>query len=242
VSDAPVVGLTTRQQIQLRGFGMADLPRIREALDAVGLVSLQTGMDNIRNVVGCPVAGLIEDELFDASSVVREFNDTLLGNKAFTNLPRKFNVSITGCTENCTHGETQDLSLTPAVKSIGGAETKGFNIAAGGKIGSGGLRPATPLDVFCRPEEAASLCSHITFIFRDHGSRRARNRARLAFLIEEWGVRRFEGPERHRADLPTGRDARTSRHSDHLGLWRQKQPGLCSLVSHPGRPHHRSAA
>ncbi len=226
------VDLTTRQQVQLRGFAVGDLPRIWERLSAVGLVSLQTGMDNIRNVIGCAVAGLTTDELFDASSVVRDFNEAFLRNKAFTNLPRKFNVAITGCTENCTHGETQDLSLTPAIKIVGGEEVKGFNIAVGGKIGSGGLRPATPLGVFCRPDEAAALCSHITLMFRDYGARRARNRARLAFLIEEWGVERFRQELERRVGerlSPPGRDARTTRHHDHLGISRQKQPGLCAV-------------
>jgi ferredoxin-nitrite reductase len=226
------VDLTTRQQVQLRGFAVGDLPHIWERLSAVDLVSLQTGMDNIRNVVGCPVAGLTDEELFDASRVVREFNDAFLRNKAFTNLPRKFNVAITGCTENCTHGETQDLSLTPAIKIIAGEEVKGFNIAVGGKIGSGGLRPATPLGVFCRPEEAATLCSHITLIFRDYGPRRARNRARLAFLIDEWGIDRFRQEVERRVGerlLPQGRDARTTRHHDHLGIVRQKEPGLCAV-------------
>jgi NAD(P)H-dependent nitrite reductase large subunit len=226
------VDITTRQQIQLRGFAVGDLPRIWQRLNAVDLVSLQTGMDNIRNVIGCPVAGLTGDELFDASHVVRDFNEAFLRNKAFTNLPRKFNVAITGCTENCTHGETQDLSLTPAIKVIAGEEAKGFNIAVGGKIGSGGLRPATPLDVFCRPEDAAGLCSHITLIFRDYGARRARNRARLAFLIDEWGIERFRKELERRVGgrlLPQGRDARTTRHHDHLGISRQKQSGLCAV-------------
>lgn len=226
------VDLTTRQQIQLRGFAVGDVPHIWERLNAVDLVSLQTGMDNIRNVVGCPVAGLTEAELFDASRVVREFNNAFLRNKSFTNLPRKFNVAITACTENCTHGETQDLSLTPAIKIISGEEVKGFNIAVGGKIGSGGLRPATPLGVFCRPEDAAALCSHITLIFRDYGPRRARNRARLAFLVEEWGIERFRDELERRVGqrlLPQGRDARTTHHNDHLGIWGQKQPGLCAV-------------
>jgi NAD(P)H-dependent nitrite reductase large subunit len=226
------VDLTTRQQIQLRGFAVGDLPYIWQRLNDVELVSLQTGMDNIRNVIGCPVAGLTDDELFDASRVVREFTEAFLRNKAFTNLPRKFNVAITGCTENCTHGETQDLSLTPAIKVIGGDEVKGFNIAVGGKIGSGGLRPATPLGVFCRPEDAAGLCSHITLMFRDYGPRRARNRARLAFLIEEWGIDRFRRELERRVGarlMSQGRDARTVRHHDHLGISRQKQPGMCAV-------------
>ena len=86
----------------------------------MGLVSLQTGMDNIRNVVGCPVAGLTPNELFDASPVVRQFTRMFVGNKDYTNLPRKFNVTITACKENCTHAETQDLALTPATKEIDG--------------------------------------------------------------------------------------------------------------------------
>jgi NAD(P)H-dependent nitrite reductase large subunit len=226
------VDITTRQQIQLRGFGVNDLAHIWDRLNAVQLVSLQTGMDNIRNVIGCPVAGLTDDELFDASPIVRQFSDAFLRNKAFTNLPRKFNVAITGCTENCTHGETQDLSLTPAIKIIDGEEVQGFNFAVGGKIGSGGLRPATPLGVFCRPEDAVGLCSHITLIFRDFGPRKARNRARLAFLIEEWGVERFKCELERRVGgrlLPQGRDARTTRHHDHLGISRQKQSGLCAV-------------
>src|SRR5262249_28778115 len=155
------------------------------------LVSLQTGQDNIRNIVGCPVAGLTRHELFDATPVVQEFTERFLRNREFTNLPRKFNVVITACTENCTHAESQDLALTPAVKTIDGVDVKGFNVMAGGKMGSGGYRVASALDVFVRPEHAADVCSHVTLIFRDHGARGARTRARLAFLIESWGVAKF---------------------------------------------------
>ncbi len=226
------VDITTRQQIQLRGFGIGDVPHIWQRLEALQLVSLQTGMDNIRNVVGCPVAGLTDAELFDASPVVREFTEAFLRNKSFTNLPRKFNVAITACTGNCTHTETQDLALTPAIKIVGGVEVKGFNIAVGGKMGSGGLRIASALGVFARPDEAAALCSHITLLFRDHGSRRARNRARLAFLIDQMGVERFRQELERRVGyrlLPAGRDVRTSDRSDHLGISPQKQPGLVSV-------------
>ena len=73
----------------------------------------QTGMDNIRGIVGCPVAGPTPNELFNASGVFRKYNDIFVGNREFTNLPRKFNVTITGCLDNCTHAVTQDLALTP---------------------------------------------------------------------------------------------------------------------------------
>jgi ferredoxin-nitrite reductase len=187
-------------------------------------------MDNIRNVVGCPVAGLTPNELFDASPVARQFTQMFVGNKAYTNLPRKFNVTITGCKENCTHAESQDVALTPAMKEIAGEEVKGFNVAVGGKMGSGGYRIASPLDLFVRPEEAAAICSHITLIFRDHGFRESRTKARLAFLIDEWGVEKFRREIERHADrllLQAGKDERLShKHTDHIGIYRQKQEGI----------------
>ena len=226
---APFVDITTRQQIQLRAFTIADVPAIWARLERVGLTSLQTGMDNIRNVVGCPVAGLTPHELFDASPVAREYTEMFVRNKAYTNLPRKFNVTISGCLEQCTHTETQDLGLVPAVKTIGGEEVKGFNVLAGGKMGSGGCRLASPLDVFVRPEEAAALCSEITLMFRDHGSRATRTRARLAFLIDAWGVAKFRAELQRRAGrtlMTAGKDKRSSRAVDHLGVVGQRQPGM----------------
>jgi ferredoxin-nitrite reductase len=221
--------ITTRQQIQLRWFKIEHVPEIWRRLEAVGLVSLQTGMDNIRNVVGCPVAGLTPNELFDASPVARAFSRQFVGNREFTNLPRKFNVTITGCKEACIHAEAQDIALTPATKEIGGAEIKGFNVAVGGKMGSGGFRIASPLNLFVTAEEAAAVCSHIVLIFRDHGARELRTKARLAFLVENWGVEKFRGELERRVDRPlasAGKDQRTPKHTDHVGVFRQKQAGL----------------
>jgi ferredoxin-nitrite reductase len=113
------------------------------------------------------------------------------GDKAYTNLPRKFNATITACKEACTHAEAQDIGLTPATKKINGGETKGFNVAVGGKMGSGGYRIASPLNLFVTPGEAAAICSQIVMIFRDHGARELRTKTRLAFLIENWGVAKF---------------------------------------------------
>jgi ferredoxin-nitrite reductase len=221
--------LTTRQQIQLRWFTINDVPEIWHRLRAVDLISLQTGMDNIRGVIGCPVAGLTPNELFDASGVVREFTQMFVGNKAYTNLPRKFNVTITACKEACTHAEAQDIALTPATKEIDGEENSGFNVAVGGKMGSGGFRIASPLNLFVTPEQAAAVCSYIVLIFRDHGARELRTKARLAFLIENWGVEKFRSELERRVDrslASAGQDQRTPKHTDHVGVFRQKQTGL----------------
>lgn len=234
------VDITTRQQAQIRGFAIEDVPEIGARLERVGLLGVQTGMDNIRNVVGCPVAGLSSGELFDASAVVHEFTRMFVGDKAFSNLPRKFNVGISGCTEHCTHAESQDLALTPAVRTAKGLTTHGFNVAVGGKMGSGGCRITTPLDIFVEPGEAAALCREITFVFRDHGARGARNKARLSFLVEAWGADRFRREVERRWGrplLPAGRDARVARGADHIGLHRQKQAGFnyAGLVVAVGR-------
>ena len=221
--------LTTRQQIQLRWFRMDEVQSIWDRLEAVGLVSLQTGMDNIRGIVGCPVAGLTPNELFDASAVVREYNDIFVGNREFTNLPRKFNVTITGCLDNCTHAVTQDIALTPAVRAIAGRKVNGFNVAVGGKQGSGGFRPATDLDVFVLPGDAAALCSEITLLFRDHGPREARNRCRMAFLVEKWGADRFRAELELRMGRPLltgGTPVGSEAKSDHIGIHPQKEAGL----------------
>lgn len=224
------IDLTTRQQVQLRWLRIEDIPSILERLREVGLVTLQTGMDNLRNVVGCPVAGLTPNELFDASPVARQFSDLFVGNVEFTNLPRKLNVTITGCLDNCAHAETQDIALIPARRAgVDGHHENCFNVLAGGKMGSGGYRVATDLDVSVSPAEAAEVVGAIALIFRDHGSREARNHARLAFLIEDWGVERFRAALEARLGrelASAGEDARSERHTDHLGVWRQREAGL----------------
>ena len=221
--------ITTREQVQLRWFGIENVPQIWARLERAGLTSMQTGMDNIRNVAGCPMAGLTPDELFDASPVVRELTNIFLGNKEFTNLPRKFNIAITGCLDRCTHTETQDIALTPAVRETDGVEVEGFNIAVGGKVGSGGYRPATPLDVFVTPQEAAQVCAAIILLFRDNGSREARNKSRLAFLVEEWGAARLRNELEAACGSPlpsAGRDAGRGSQTSYTGIMPQAELGL----------------
>jgi len=228
-SGRNIADVTTRQQVQLRWLTIDAIPAVIERLNAAGLSSLQTGMDNIRGIVGCPATGLTPSELVETAPIAAAFQRIFLGNKAFTNLPRKFNVTITGCLENCTGAETQDISMTPALLTTAAGEVAGFNLAVGGKQGSGGPTFATPLGAFVLPEEAAEVCAAIALIYRDHGPREARSKARLAFLIEEWGGARFRASleERLKRPLaPGGRDARLARTTDHIGIFRQKQPGL----------------
>lgn len=225
-----ILDTTTRQQIQLRAIKIGDIPNILRTLDAVGLTSLQTGGDNVRNVNCCPLAGLTPMELFDAAPVGIEFTTLFLKNKAFSNLPRKFNVTITGCQENCTPAESQDIAMTPAVRETFG--TPGFNVAVGGKMGSRGMTAAQPLDVFVEPHQAANLAAEIVRLFRDEGFRDQRTTARLAFLLDAWGIEHFRAILEKRWGQPlerAGRDVRLSHQTDHLGVNPQRQEGLYSV-------------
>jgi ferredoxin-nitrite reductase len=229
-----VLDITTRQQIELRGFTLDCIPAIWEKLRGLDLRSLQTGMDNVRNINGCALAGLTPHELFDASPVVEELDRIIVGsegNPEFTNLPRKFNITVTGCLDNCTHNESQDIALVPAKK--GGRA--GFNVLVGGKMGSGGFTIASPLNVFVEIFQAVRVVVELIKIHRDHSPREARSKCRFAFLIGKWGIPRL------RAELTArmghelafqGRDMRSFKQADHLGISRQKRArvmavGLC---------------
>lgn len=224
-----VLDVTTRQQIQVRHLAIGDVPTVFDLLQRVGLTSMQTGMDSVRNVMTCPVAGLNPNELLDGTEIVRAINQEVLGNKAYTNLPRKCNVAVTGCLDNCLHMETQDIALVPAYHDLGYDKCYGFNVLVGGKLGSGGYRIASPLDVFVNPAEAFEVCRALLEIYRDHGPRENRTQARLAFLVEEWGEERLRSEVERRIGkaLPAaGVDARKSGECDHVGIFRQKQRGM----------------
>jgi len=224
-----LLDLTTRQQVQLRHIRIEHVPDVFAKMEEVGLNSMQTGMDNVRNVMTCPVAGLDPEEILDATPVVAALTQEILYNRDYTNLPRKFNVAVTGCPDNCLHMETQDLALVPACRETGGTKVFGFNILAGSKLGSGGYRIARPLDIFVTPPDAVEVCRAITFVYRDFGYRESRNNARLAFLLDDWGEARFrkevETPV-SRTLTPAGTDARRMSVKDHGGIYRQKQPGM----------------
>lgn len=224
-----LLDITTRQQVQLRHIKIDDIPAVFVKMDEVGLTSMQTGMDNVRNIMTCSVAGLAPEEILDATSVVTALTEEILDNRDYTNLPRKFNVAITGCPSNCLHMETQDLALIPAYQVHDGKKTLGFNILAGGKLGSGGYRIASALDIFVAPDEVVEVCAAIIKVYRDFGFRESRTMSRLAFLLDDWGEVRFhkEVVSLLGRSLPIqGDDARKNSVNDHVGIYRQKQPSM----------------
>ena len=175
--------ITSRMNIQLRWITIADAPWVLQRLSAAGLTTQQSGMDNVRNVVSCPLSGLTEDEVIDTRVLATRMQQAIIGSKRFSNLPRKFNLSVTGCREDCGHAQVHDMSFVPAQRD----GVIGFNVLVGGALG--GMTPeyAQPLDVFVGVEDAVELAVGILEVYRDHGLREKRKQSRLKWLLREWG-------------------------------------------------------
>ena len=216
--------ITTRQNIQLHNLAIEDIPIVLDELNAAGLSFTQACGDVWRNVVGCPLAGVDGHELLDTRPLIAALESAFVGHKEYSNLPRKFKVSVSACAHGCAQHEINDIGLV-AVEKDG---VVGYDVWVGGGLGAS-ARMGRRLDVFAAPEDAVEICRGITEIFRDEGKRTKRTRARIKFLIDEWGVERFRSElERH-----LGRTLPTSvipadpidPHRDHLGVHPQAQHG-----------------
>ena len=184
--------ITVRQNIQLHWLTIESLPEIVDALDAIGLSPKGACGDVVRNVTGCPLAGVAADELIDASPVAREIAHHLTANSEFYNLPRKFKISATGCPAWCTYPEINDIGLTP-VRRGGRDEEVGYSLRVGGGL-SNEPHLAVRLDAFVRPDQAVRVVRGVAEIFRDQQAlRESRERARLKYLFmrEGWTAESF---------------------------------------------------
>jgi ferredoxin-nitrite reductase len=226
--------LTTRQNIQLRWIEIENVPAIFERLSRAGISCQQTGLDNYRNIMGCPSAGLDREEVFDAAPIAQSVSLALLG-REFSNLPRKFNISISGCRHDCGHSRSNDIGLTPALKRINGFEVKGFHAAIGGALGGTWPQLAQPLDIFLRPEQALPFCHAVMTVFRDHGLREKRTEARLKWLIKEWGLERFMVEVERAYGQPfmnAGECLLCEHDGDHIGVHPQQRTGFSYVGLH----------
>jgi ferredoxin-nitrite reductase len=228
--ESPVFGsryadLTTRQAIQIHWIRMADVPRIWQRFEKVGLTTIQACGDSARNVLSCPVSGLDGDEVFDALPVAQAVSAFFTGNRDYANLPRKFKMSITGCREDCAQAEINDIGLWPARAED---DTLGFNVLVGGGL-SDGERMGSDIDVFVTPDQAVEVTRAIAQLFGELGNRENRGLSRMRYLVQELGSEGFraELAARARITLAPAGEALTRRYrGDHVGVHAQKQPGL----------------
>jgi ferredoxin-nitrite reductase len=223
-----LMDVTTRQAIQFHWLRVENLPDIFKRLEAVGLYSFEACGDCPRTIVGNPLAGIDRDELIDTVALVDQVNDFFLMNRDFSNLPRKYKMSISTNIHNTAHAEINDLSFTPATKVIDGKEVIGFHVWVGGGL-SAKPHLAKQLDLFARPEDVLNIAIAVTTIFRDHGYREKRHHARLKFLVADWGPEKFlEELLKLTGELPTrGEDKTVDWNAAYFdGVHPQKQEGL----------------
>ena len=224
------IDITTRQNLQLRGIRIEDIADIFRRFESVGLTSVQSGMDNVRNITGSPVAGIDADELFDTRELVQQVQDMITnngqGNPEFTNLPRKFNIAIAGGRDNCVHAEINDLAFVPAYKD----GVLGFNVIVGGFFSAKRCDAAIPLHAWVMSDDVVDVCRAVLEVYRDHGLRANRQKARLMWLIDEWGIEKFRAEVENylgrKLQPEAEKDEIDWEKRDHIGVYPQKQPGL----------------
>jgi sulfite reductase (ferredoxin) len=215
--------ITDRQNIQLHWIRIEDVPEIWRRLEEVGLSSGEACGDTPRNMLGCPVAGVEADEIFDATEALLAVNKFGLLNPEFSNLPRKYKTAISACSKHCTLHEINDVSFVGVRHDDGRV---GFDLWVGGGL-STNPKLAQRLGVFIPPEDAVEIWAAVTKVFREWGYRRSRNRARLKFLVDDWGVEKFrevlEGEEFFGRKLEDGPEAKPAPGPrDHVGVNKQK--------------------
>ncbi|MFF5263679.1 nitrite/sulfite reductase [Actinomadura viridis] len=214
--------ITDRQNVQYHWIAIEDVPAIWERLEAVGLSTMEACGDTPRVIIGCPLAGIAADEVLDASPEIREIHDRYIGSPEFSNLPRKFKSALSGCTAHCTVHEINDVAFVGVVNDDGEV---GYQAFVGGGLSTNPMF-AKSLGVFVKPEQAHEVWKGIISIFRDYGYRRLRHRARIKFLVNDWGAARFrEVLEKEYLGyaLPDGPEpAAPLPRRDHVGVHPQK--------------------
>jgi sulfite reductase (ferredoxin) len=227
-----IADLTVRQNIQLHWVTIESLPEVLDGLWQVGLNTTGACGDVVRNVTGCPVAGVDADEVVDASPLVLQTSQLLTGNADFYNLPRKFKISIAGCHSWCSYPEINDIGLTAITRTVGGKPEVGFSLRVAGGLSAEPYLGAR-LNAFVRWNQVLPVVKGIAELFRDSDVlREHRERARLKFLFlrHGWTADRFldELQQRigFRLDPAVEEHAPDDVYRDHVGIHAQKQPGL----------------
>ena len=214
--------ITDRQNIQLHWIRVEDVPDIWQQLESVGLTTAEACGDTPRVILGSPVAGVAADEIIDGTPAIEAIVKTYVGDPSLSNLPRKFKTAISGSPQQDVAHEVNDVSFVGVRHPEHGP---GFDVFVGGGLSTNPMY-AKRLGVFVTLDEIPEVWHGIVQVFRDYGYRRLRHRARIKFLIADWGVEKFrevledEYLKRALTDGPAP-DAPPERR-DHVGVHRQK--------------------
>ncbi|GAA0629211.1 nitrite/sulfite reductase [Kutzneria viridogrisea] len=177
--------ITDRQNIQYHWIRIEDVPTIWQKLEAVGLSTTEACGDCPRVVLGSPVAGISEEEVIDGTPAIEEITRRYIGDPAYSNLPRKFKTAISGL-QDVAH-EIHDVAFVGVVHPEHGP---GFDLWVGGGLSTNPML-GKRLGAWVPLDEVPDVWEGVVSVFRDYGYRRLRHRARIKFLVADWGVAKF---------------------------------------------------
>ncbi|MGN6250389.1 MAG: nitrite/sulfite reductase [Marmoricola sp.] len=214
--------ITDRQNIQYHWIDIVDVPEIWERLEAVGMTTEEACGDSPRGFLGSPVAGVAKDEIIDGTPALEEIKRRRAGNPEYANLPRKFKTSVSGHPSLDATPEINDVAFVGTVHPEHGP---GFDLWVGGSLSTNPFLSAK-MGVCIPLEEVADVWEGVISIFRDYGYRRLRSRARLKFLVKDWGIEKFrevlETEYLHRSLIDGPSPEVGVGNGDHIGVHEQK--------------------
>jgi sulfite reductase (ferredoxin) len=212
--------ITDRQNIQFHWIRVEDMPTIWAKLEGAGLTTMEACGDSPRVILGSPVAGIAEDEIIDGTPAIKEITERYIGDKAFSNLPRKFKTAISGLPD-VAH-EIHDIAFVGVNHPEHGP---GFDLWVGGGLSTNPMI-GKRLGAWVPLAEVPDVWAGVISLFRDYGYRRLRHRARIKFLVADWGPEKFREIlqtkylNRELIDGPAPAVPPTP--YDHIGVYRQK--------------------
>jgi sulfite reductase (ferredoxin) len=214
--------VTDRQYVQLHWIRVEDVPEIWRRLEDVGLSTAEACGDCPRVILGSPVAGISADEIIDPTPAIKEISARYIGNPEFSNLPRKFKTALTGHPLHDVVPEINDIAFVGVEHPEHGP---GFDLWVGGGLSTNPMF-AERLGAWIPIDDVPDVWAGVTSVFRDYGYRRLRTRARLKFLMADWGPEKFrsvlENEYLHRPLIDGPAPAAPDRLGDHVGVSKQK--------------------
>lgn len=187
----PLIQLTTRGNLQLRGIGAGSALEVLRGLAELGISTHGAGADGVRNIRANPTAGFDRRELIDVSPLARAAQYRILADRSLQALPRKFTLGFDGGGAVSAYPETCDLGFRAVRVGSGAAVPSGvyFRLLLGGATSHG--RFARDAGVVVAPEHCLEVLEQVLGLYVEHGDRTNRRRARLLYLLETWGLERF---------------------------------------------------
>ena len=184
--------VTTRENVQFHFVQLENVPAVMRLLAGAGLTTREACGNTVRNVTGCPLAGICPGEVFDVTPYALGVSRYLLRHPEFHDLPRKFKIAFSGCEDdgNCAVAGIHDVGLIAQVSGSNGAAHHGFKVLVGGGLGSLPTE-ASLLTDFLPEEELLPTIEAILRVFVETGNRKNKFKARMKFVLRDKGIEQF---------------------------------------------------